>query len=312
MNNDKYLVSIIGPTAVGKTKMCVDLAEYFMSEIISADSRQFYKEMSIGTAKPTDDEMRGIKHHFVNCLSIHEEMSAGKFEREALALIEELFKKNNLLILTGGSGMYLQAVIEGFSEMPDIAPGIRENLMIDVENNRKHKLLEELYEKDPEYYEKVDTNNTQRVVRALEVIRGTGKTFTSFRNKSKQKVNRPFNIIKIGLEREREALYERINGRMDKMIEDGLEKEARNLYPWRHLNALQTVGYTEWFDYFEGKYDREEAVRLLKRNSRRYAKRQMTWFKRDPEINWFHPGDKRAIVEFIEDKISHNNGAAAH
>ena len=291
MNDHKpQLISIVGPTAVGKTAFGIDLAKEFNTEIISADSRQFYREMEIGTAKPTDLELETVKHHFINSHSVKEYYSAGAFERDVLNKLEESFKSSDTMLMVGGSGLYIKAVCEGFDEIPKVDDSIREKLNGQLKEDGLDSLLQELEAKDPLFFDQVDRQNHQRVIRALEVIRSTGKTFMEFRQK-KPTVKRPFENRKIGLEMEREKLYERIDSRMDRMIEAGLFEEAENLYPHRHLNALQTVGYREIFDLMDGKYDREEAVRLLKRNSRRYAKRQMTWFKADPEIKWFDATD---------------------
>lgn len=294
----KSLISIVGPTAVGKTAISIKLAKELDTEIISADSRQYYKEMEIGTAKPTSSERSQAKHHFINSLTITQEYNAGTFETEALALLEEIFKLKNQVIMTGGSGLYCKAVWEGFDELPKVDTAIRETLNHELKTYGLDHLVAELFNKDPEYYEMVDKNNPQRVVRALEVIRTTGKTFTSFRKNQGGK-SRFFKNIKIGLTLERDELYRRIDERMDAMISGGLFKEAERLYPFRRLNALQTVGYSEIFDYLDGIYDYEEAVRLLKRNSRRYAKRQLTWFKRDEEIRWFSPDDYEDLKWYV-------------
>ncbi|MCP4458481.1 MAG: tRNA (adenosine(37)-N6)-dimethylallyltransferase MiaA [Cytophagales bacterium] len=296
MNAHKpQLISIVGPTAVGKTAFGIELAKEFNTEIISADSRQFYREMDIGTAKPTNDELSMVPHHFVNSHSINEYYSAGVFEREVMNKLEGLFETSNKVLMVGGSGLYTKAVCEGFDEIPEVDESIRKKLNAQLEEEGLDSLLQELEEKDPMFFDQVDRLNHQRVIRALEVIRSTGRTFVEFRQK-KPTVERPFENVKIGLEMDREKLYERIDNRMDRMIEVGLFEEAERLYPHRHLNALQTVGYREIFDFIDGKYDREEAVRLLKRNSRRYAKRQMTWFKADPEIKWFDASNSVADI----------------
>lgn len=287
MNDHKpKLISIVGATAIGKTAVGIQLAKELNTEIISADSRQFYREMEIGTAKPTAEELHLIIHHFINSHSIEEDYSAGAFERDVLSKLGNLFKTNDKVLMVGGSGLYAKAVWEGFDEIPEVEDSIREDLNTQLKGDGLDSLLKELQDKDPVYFDQVDRQNHQRVIRALEVIRSTGKTFMEFRKK-KPTVKRPFENVKIGLEMDRKKLNERIDLRMDHMIEEGLFDEAERLYPQRHLNALQTVGYKEIFDYIDGKYDREEAVRLLKRNSRRYAKKQMTWFKADPEIKWF-------------------------
>ncbi|TPE44525.1 tRNA (adenosine(37)-N6)-dimethylallyltransferase MiaA [Pontibacter mangrovi] len=301
--NKRYLVVVVGPTAVGKTDLCVQLARHFQTEIISADSRQFFREMSIGTAKPSPAEQQGVKHHFVDSHSITEEYSAGAFEQDVLALLERLFQEHEVVIMTGGSGLYVRAVLEGMDEMPEIDPQVRAQLAEQYEQEGLQPLLFILQQLDPVYFAQVDKANPQRVVRALEVCLGSGKPYSSFRRSEGQE--RPFHIIKIGLNRDRAELYSRIDQRMDLMLAQGLSDEAKSLYPYREHNALQTVGYKEIFEYLEGKYDWDEAVRLLKRNSRRYAKRQLTWFnKRPDEYTWFHPEQQEEIVRYINERIS--------
>ncbi|TXD79491.1 tRNA (adenosine(37)-N6)-dimethylallyltransferase MiaA [Algoriphagus ratkowskyi] len=292
---------VVGPTAVGKTDLCLKLAKNFKTEIVSCDSRQFYREMNLGTAKPSLEEMSQIPHHFVNSLSIDEEYDVRKFERDSLLLLEKLFAKHQMVIMTGGSGLFADAVVNGLDEMPEVAAEVRQQIIEEYGRKGLEFLQAEVAANDPEYYEKVDQKNPQRLMRALEIWRGTGKKFSSFRVKSKKE--RPFKVIKIGLERVREELYSRIDLRMDQMIKNGLFDEADALFDKRHLNALQTVGYSEIFGFMEGKYDVEEAIRLLKRNSRRYAKRQMTWFKKDESVNWFSPEDQEGILAFLPDQI---------
>ena len=288
----------MGPTAVGKTSVSVQLAKYYGCEVISADSRQFFMEMAIGTAKPSLDEMDGIPHHFIDFLGVEEEMSAGAFEEAAVKKLQHLFKTNNKAILTGGSGLYVKALIDGMSEMPAPPPEIRSQIMAELESEGLDGLLNELENSDPDYFEYVDHKNHQRIVRALEMIRFTGMPFSSFRNGSERE--RDFDIVKIGLELEREVLYQRINARVDQMVASGLEDEVKSLVSKKELNALQTVGYKEIFDYLDGKYDRDEAIRLIKRNTRRYAKRQLTWFKKDEEVRWFKPMEIDEIVAYID------------
>lgn len=284
---NKTLIIIAGPTASGKTAASIEAAKYFNTEIISADSRQFYKEMNIGTAKPSPEELSAVPHHFIDFLPLEEKWSAAKFEKEALNLLEKLFKKHDVVICTGGSGLYIKALTEGFDEMPSGLEKERKALTQELKEKGLSPLLQELKHKDPEYYAAVDKNNRQRIIRALEVMRGTGKPFSEFRKGERKE--RPFNIVKTALKMNRDQLYDRINKRVDEMIEAGLFEEAEKLYPKRELNALQTVGYTEIFDYMEGKYDREEAIRLIKRNTRRYAKRQITLFNKQG-FEWVEPG----------------------
>jgi tRNA dimethylallyltransferase len=296
--NSKKLIVLAGPTAVGKTEMALRLADYFRTEIISADSRQIYKELEIGTAKPTLEELSRVRHHFINSHSIDQSYDAGAYGRDALALIQALFNEHNTLILCGGSGLYIKAVLEGFDEMPEIPAGIRDQIIAEYEVKGLNWLQQELKEIDPDYFEQVDTNNPHRLIRALEVFKASGQKASQLRVKDKR--THDFEIIKIGLDLEREQLYKRIDSRMDTMIDRGLFNEAERFYPNRDLNALQTVGYREIFDYLQGKYDRDEAIRLLKRNTRRYAKRQLTWFKRDTEIHWFRPEQLDDMIGLIE------------
>ena len=254
--------------------------------------------MEIGTAKPTAEELASVKHHFINSHSIFANVSAGKYEKEVLALTERIFLNNNYLIMAGGSGLYVDAVAKGFAEIPHIEPAIRERLNESLKEEGLEKLVEQLMNVDPVYAVEVDKNNPQRVIRALEVIIGTGVPYSQWRKPPVS--DRKFEVIKIGLELPRDQLYERINDRMDHMIEAGLFQEAKSLYRYRHVNALQTVGYKEIFDYMSGRYDKEECIRLLKRNSRRYAKRQLTWFKKDTNTHWFSPEDMPGILDYVK------------
>ncbi len=297
MEKRKRLIVVVGPTAVGKTSLCINLAKSLGTQILSADSRQFYKEMDIGTAKPTFHELSQVQHHFINTLSISEAYNIVEFEKDALQKINELFEKHDQLIMTGGSGLYTKIVCDGIDEIPDVDPEIRMSLNKIKEENGLEELVEKLKKLDPVHAKIVDLLNPQRVIRALEVCIGTGNPYSDFMVNNK--VDRPFDIVKIGLELDREALFKRINLRMDLMIEVGLFEEAKSLYKYKSLNALQTVGYKEIFDYLDGKYDKEEAIRLLKRNSRRFAKRQMTWFKKDKEIKWFQPTAYDEILSYI-------------
>ncbi len=295
---DHYLLVIVGPTAVGKTKLAIELARFYDAEIISADSRQFYKELEIGTAKPSPDELAAIPHHFVNSHSIFENVSAGQFEKIALAKIRDLFRKKQWVVMVGGSGLYIDAVTMGFAEIPAIDRKIRQQLNDRLLREGLEALANYLEKVDPVYSVTVDPKNPQRVVRALEVYEGTGIPYSEWRKPAT--TPREFEVIKIGLEQERSLLYQRIDRRMELMIEEGLFEEAERLFEYRHLNALQTVGYKEIFDHLQGQYDRAECVRLLKRNSRRYAKRQLTWFKRDAATRWFEPGDLQNIINYVK------------
>ena len=300
MISPKTLIIIAGPTAVGKTDLCVKIAKLLDTEVLSADSRQFYRELAIGTAKPTLQEMDGVKHHFVNSHSIQDYYSVGDFERDCLAVLEEIFKKKDVAILTGGSGMFIKMITDGIDEMPEADLELRQNLAQRLENEGLEVLANELKTLDPIYYQQVDIQNTQRVLRALEVCISTGQPFSSFRKN--QKVERPFKMIKIALERPREELYARIDKRMDIMLASGLEAEAKSVMDFREHYALKTVGYREIYEHIDGEYDREEMVRLLKRNSRRYAKRQMTWFKNQDEFHWFDAKNEAGIIDFIKSK----------
>lgn len=298
---NNLLLIVAGPTAVGKTDLCINLAKKFNTCIVSADSRQFFNEMKIGTAKPNQKELAQVKHYFINNISITEDYDVGRYENEAIILLDSLFKMNELVILSGGSGLYVDAICNGLDNIPAVDESIRADLNRMFEKQGIRALQEKLLVLDPLYYEMVDLNNPHRIIRALEVTLGTGKPFSSYR--TKKKTDRPFKILKIALERERGELYKRINSRMDQMIMDGLFEEAEALYPLRSYHALQTVGYKEIFGYFEGKYSKEEATRLLKRNSRRYAKRQMTWFRKDRDYHWFHPSRTQEIIDFISDQM---------
>jgi tRNA dimethylallyltransferase len=300
----KYLILVVGPTAVGKSDLCLNLAKKFQTEILSCDSRQFYREMNRGTAKPSLEELAEIPHHFINNLSISDSYDVRKYEEEALELLGQLFQKHGVVILTGGTGLFADVVVNGMDAIPEVAPEIREEIIQEYQSKGLTWLQGAVEEVDPEFFAQVDRANPQRLMRALEIWRGTGLKFSSFRTKNK--VKRPFEVIKIGLDRPREELYRRIDSRMEQMLAKGLFEEAEGLFEKRELNALQTLGYTEIFDYLEGKYDKEELIRLLKRNSRRYAKRQLTWFRRDPLIHWFHPNDEQEILAFLDDQIALN------
>jgi tRNA dimethylallyltransferase len=304
--HQKKLIVLVGPTAVGKTSVAMDLARHFETEIISADSRQIFRELTIGTAKPSPAELQQVRHHFVNSHSIHEPFDAAEYGRDALLLIHKLFAHHEYLILCGGSGMYVKAVCEGFDDIPDIPEAIRENLMKEYEQHGIKVLQDKMMTLDPEYFQEIDRQNPHRLIRALEVVEGTGKSIKSYQKKNK--LQHTFSIVKIGLTLPRTVLYDRIDRRMDDMISQGLFAEAESLHALRHINALQTVGYQEIFDYIDGKYEREEAIRLLKRNSRRYAKRQLTWFQRDSDVIWMEPHNIDGIIRAIEDQPGTSGG----
>lgn len=296
----KNLIVIVGPTAVGKTGLAIKLAEFYKTEIISADSRQIYKELEIGTAKPSLEELLHVKHHFINTKSVEEEYDAGTFGREAREVIDELFKTHDQVVMCGGSGLYIKSVLEGFDDLPDVPAEIRIKIVDEYGRKGLGWLQEEVATQDPDYFEVVDRQNPQRLMRSLEIIRSTGKAFSGFHKK--KKIDLPFRVVKIGLELGRLELYERIDKRMDSMVEKGVFDEAEKFFTLRQRNALQTVGYLEAFGFFEGMYDREEAIRLMKRNSRRYAKRQLTWFRKDKEIRWFHPEDWNGTLDHLKEK----------
>lgn len=291
----KKLIVLVGPTASGKTDLAIKLARHLKTEIISADSRQVYKELTIGTAKPSAEELATVKHHFINSLSIEQDYDAATFGEEAFARLVQLFENYDAVIVCGGSGLYVKALLEGFDDIPEVPDEIREELAARYAEHGLAWLQAKMKEVDPAGLAALDSKNPQRLLRALEVKLATGRSITAFQKKQKRHL--PFRVIKIGLEVERALLYQRIDSRMDAMIEAGLFEEAKSLYPYRTKNALQTVGYQEIFEFMEGKYDRQEAIRLLKRNSRRYAKRQLTWFKRDEEIIWMNPANDEQIIK---------------
>jgi tRNA dimethylallyltransferase len=293
----KTLIVITGPTAVGKTQLCLDIARHFDIPIINADSRQIYKELSIGTAKPSAEDQLAVKHYFVSALSLQDYYSASLFESQVTDLLSTLFKTSDYALMAGGSMMYIDAVCDGIDDIPTIDNATRTIMKQRLADEGLEKLCEELQRLDPEYYEIVDRQNPKRVVHALEICTMTGRTYTSFRKREKKA--RPFRIVKIGLNREREELYNRINARVDKMVQQGLFQEAENLYPQRDLNALNTVGYKEIFEYLNGRWSLDEAVERIKGNTRRYARKQLTWYKKDPQIRWFHPDQKKEIIDYI-------------
>jgi len=308
MSSENYLITIIGPTAIGKTALSIALAQHFGCEIISCDSRQFFKEMKIGTAVPSDEELEAATHHFIQNKSIFESYSVGDFEEEALAKLEELFQKNNIQIMVGGSGLYVDAVLKGFDDFPAIDDSVRTKINAKYDKLGIEYLQEQLQILDLEYYKKLSTENPQtlqnpqRMKRFVEVCLGTGKPYSSFIGKRKNERN--FTPIIIGLEADREVMYERINQRVDIMLNEGLLAEAQSLCPNKHLNALQTVGYRELFDYFDGKTTLDFAIEQIKMNTRRFAKRQITWFKRTENVSWFdYLTDRKEIIKTIESKI---------
>lgn len=305
MSSAKTLIVITGPTAVGKTALCLDLAQHFGIPIINADSRQIYKELKIGTASPTDEQLAKVKHYFVGTLSLNDYYSASLFEQQTLEILEREFAKSDYALMAGGSMMYIDAVCNGIDDIPTVDDVTRETLKSRLANEGLEPLVEELRHLDPEYYEIVDKQNPRRVVHGLEICLMTGKTYTSFRKREKKQ--RPFRIIKIGLNRDREELYNRINLRVDQMMDEGLLDEARNLYHMRHMNALNTVGYKEMFAYLDGKWTLEEAVERIKGNTRRYARKQLTWYKKDEQIRWFHPDEKDNIISYISQDYEQRN-----
>ncbi|TCK80727.1 tRNA (adenosine(37)-N6)-dimethylallyltransferase MiaA [Albibacterium bauzanense] len=296
--SSKNLICIVGPTGIGKTALAIELAKKYRTDVVSADSRQFYREMNIGTAKPDGDELQSVTHHFINSHSIHDNYSAGDYERDALDCIDKLFKTTDTLILVGGSGLFVNAVCKGLDNLPKPGPGIRENLTRILHEDGILPLQELLKKVDINYYNEVDINNPQRIIRALEVYETTQVPFSVWRKK--EAGLRKFNIISIGLNTARENLYNRINHRVDLMIQQGLLDEVKNLYPYRDKTPLLSVGYTELFDYLDNKYSLDEAIERIKQNTRRYAKRQLTWFKKNENTKWFEPNDSKAISDYLE------------
>lgn len=297
----KYLITIIGPTAIGKTALAIEIAKHFKCDIISADSRQFFKEMNIGTAVPSKDELEAANHHFIHNISIFDEYTVGDFERDAITKLNELYKTNDFAVMVGGSGLYIDAVLKGFDDFPDIDPSIRAELVANYEQHGLEYLQQELEKRDPVHYEKVAKDNPQRLMRALEVSIGTGKPYSSFLNQKRN--TRNFTPIIIGLEADRELMYDRINQRVNIMADNGLLEEAKTLYPHKKLNALQTVGYRELFTHFDGDCTLDFALEEIKKNTRRFAKRQMTWFKRNETTAWFDfKTVPQEIINYIEMK----------
>jgi tRNA dimethylallyltransferase len=296
------LIVLIGPTGVGKTDLSLSLAERFHTCILSADSRQLYRDLPIGTAAPTPEQLARVPHQFVGTLGLTDYYSAAQYEADVMRSLEELFKQKEVVVLTGGSMMYIDAVCKGIDDIPTVDADTRAMMLQRYEQDGLEALCRELRLLDPEYYRVVDLKNPKRVIHALEICYMTGQTYTSFRTAAHKE--RPFKIIKIGLTRPREELYDRINRRVDLMMEEGLEEEARRVYPHKEYNSLNTVGYKELFKYFDGEWTREFAIEKIKQNSRIYSRKQMTWFKRDTEIHWFHPDEQEAIIQLITEEVS--------
>lgn len=297
----KTLVILLGPTGVGKTELCLSLAEELNTEIVSCDSRQFFRELKIGTAAPTEAQMQRVKHHLVGNLSIFDYYSCGRFEIDALKKLDELFQSKEVVLMTGGSMLYIDAICKGIDDIPNVDQELRDSLHERYANEGIDNILAKLKLLDPEYYDMVDKKNHKRIIHALEICLTSGKTFSSFRKETAKE--RPFDIIKIGLNLPREELYERINKRVDIMFEEGLMEEAKTYYPHRNLNSLNTVGYKELFEYFDGNWDLDFAKNMIKQNSRRYAKKQLTWFNRDKDINWFRPDQQEEILSFLKSRL---------
>lgn len=294
----KRLLVVVGPTGCGKTDLSIRLARHYSAPILSTDSRQIYRRMAIGTAQPTVEQLKSVEHHFIASHDIKDSLSCGEYEVLALARLEKLFVRHDYVVAVGGSGLYVRALCEGMDDLPPADEALRNQLMERLTAEGVESLALELKKLDPAYYEAVDRKNPARVVRALEVCLQTGRPYSGQRSGMRRE--RPFAISKIGIDLPREVLYERIDRRVDAMLAEGLEAEAHALFPYRGLNALRTVGYSELFDYFEGRTTKEEAVELIKRNSRRYAKRQLTWFRRDPEVRWFAPDDDAAMIRYVD------------
>lgn len=297
-----HLVILLGPTGVGKTELSLRVAEHFGSPIISSDSRQLYKDLPVGTAAPTPEQMARVKHYMVGTLNLTDYYSASNFEEDVLSLLQTLHQTKPTVVMTGGSMMYIDAISKGIDEIPTVTPEIREAIYTQFEREGLENILEELKVSDPVHYDEVDRMNYKRVIHAVEICRMTGEPYSSFRTNSRKQ--RPFNIIKVGLTRDREELYNRINRRVDQMLTDGFLEEAHKVYPFRHLNSLNTVGYKELFKYIDGEWPLDLAVEKIKRNSRVYARKQMTWFKRDEEIRWFHPEKEDEIIQYLDEKVS--------
>ena len=291
------LIVITGPTAVGKTDLTLDIAEHFHVPIINADSRQLYRELKIGTASPTEEQLQRVRHYFVGTLGITDYYSASMYEQQAVQLIEEQLENSNYALMSGGSMMYIDAVCNGIDDIPTVNDSIRAEMKRRLAEEGLEALVEELRQLDPEHYEIVDRHNPRRVVHALEICHQTGRTYTSYRTAGRK--HRSFQIIKIGLNRERDELYQRINRRVDQMLSQGMLEETRRMIPYRDANALNTVGYKELFKFIDGEWTLDEAVERIKGNTRRYARKQLTWLKRDEQISWFHPDQQTEIINHI-------------
>ncbi len=298
----KTLLVIIGPTAIGKTELAIELAQHFNTEILSADSRQFYHELNVGVARPGEQQLKSAQHHFIACRSVREEYNAGEYEKDALACLEKIFSKQDVAILIGGSGLYVRAVCVGFDDLPSGDELIREQLENELKEKGLNHLQDELQKADPEYFKTADIQNPRRVMRALEVYRRTGKPFSAHHTPAK--ATRNFHILKIGLNTDRKILYERINQRVDVMFQNGLEEEAKALLPLRSCKAMQTVGYQELFNYFEGKIDKQTTISLIKQHTRNFAKRQLTWFRKEKNIRWFDSNSEQEIIAHINYEIA--------
>ncbi|MDO4880619.1 MAG: tRNA (adenosine(37)-N6)-dimethylallyltransferase MiaA [Capnocytophaga sp.] len=297
-----FLINIVGPTAIGKTALAIQIAQHFDTEIISSDSRQFFKEMCIGTAVPSKEELSEVKHHFIQHKSIFENYSVGDFERETISFLDNFYKKKSIVVMVGGSGLYSNAVLYGLDDFPEVPQKIREELYFEYKNNGIAFLQKKLQKLDPQHYNNMDIHNPQRIIRALEICITAGKSYSSFLNK--KNINRNFTFIQIGLTAEREIIYERINKRVEKMLEEGMIQEAQSLYKYKNLNALQTVGYREFFDFFDKKTNLKEAIENVKMNTRRFAKRQLTWYNKSTDIQWFdYETNPLEIINYIENKL---------
>jgi tRNA dimethylallyltransferase len=298
---NKTVIIIVGPTAVGKTSIAIGIAKLFNTEIISADSRQCYRELKIGVARPSDNELKEIPHHFIATNSIEEKISTASFEQYALQTVQDLFRKHDVIVMTGGTGLYIKAFTEGLDEIPEVPEDVREEIAKQYHKNGITWLQNQIQKKDPQFYRQGEMKNPQRMMRALEVVEATGKSIFDFRNQDKPARN--FNVIKIGLKLPKEELHRNISSRVDDMIKSGLVEEVKSLLPFKNFNALQTVGYSEIIDYLEGKKKLDEAIEEIKKNTRQYAKRQMTWFRKDKNIHWFEPGQLQEIKSFISSQL---------